>query len=472
MEKKIIILISIDCLRADALEGFFDKGLFKKYSPSLNMPKTTTFNSLIKKGVFFTNCFTASSYTSSSHASIFTGKYPINSGVQEYFRTKIKEKTIFEIIKDKLGDRCATIFFTDYPIILGKYLGFDKKVDRYYFQDEREAINAIKEEEDKKDIISFFHFSNVHTPYGFSGLKLDNKIFHQKVKELTSEYNIKADQDIFDLDWPEKKYGHIEVKLRKIYHKAIEKMYEQKKYDQLMQIYLDGIEYFDKHRFYNFINELKKRKIFDKATFFIFADHGERWRDDSCGHYDNLYDDTIRVPLILIDPQLSKGNIVKEQIRTIDIIPSVAKLLNFKKLDFDGESLLPLECLKSRIALGEIWTSSSVNSVKSFMHKTVKKNYFDERDKDLPHGYLWKEYARYQNSKIINIYNESGNKATRCYIIKNGEEILIDNKNEEHQFLLKKMNDYRSGQSKAKSDDNFDISSRFKEYFKSLGYNV
>lgn len=470
MQRKITILVTIDDLRADAIGKFKNKELLRKYRPALKMPKTPTLDGLIGDGVFFDSCFTASTYTTASHAAIMTGNFPNRSGVQEYFKTKIGSKTIFESAKERLGADCSTVFYTDFPIILGKYLGFDRSVDHYFTRSEAQAIAAIKKDMARKDVLAFFHFSDVHTPYGFSGSKSDRAEFIKKTVALAEKYGVKTKGDKANSDWPEKKYDRQEMKFRKIYHEVIEVMYQRKEYAALMQLYLDGVGLFDKGRFADFIRQLKRSGIYSQATMVFFADHGERWWDDSHGHHDNLYDDTVRVPLVLIGQGLPKGKAVSKQVRTVDIAPTICKLWDIEPGHTDGQALLPLSSLKDRLAVGEIWTSQSVESIREFMHATVKNDALgDAKHHD---AYLWKEYARDGKRKLINTYDGTGNKKTAHFKIRGGAELPVQGSREEFASLAKVLAAYRSNGSGDKKTASVRKTEQMKEYFNSLGYNV
>ncbi len=264
--RKNIIFISIDNLRADCIECFSNKGLLKKYNPDFSLLKTPTLNSLAKDGIFFENCFTASSYTTASHASILTGCYPITTGVQEYFKHQMKKDTIFQLLKRQYGDTYETFFCTDFPFILGKHIGFDKAIDSYNVSDEMKIVDSIKKIPDNKNFLALFHFSNVHTPYGISSLKKDRKEFYKKTKLLSKEFGIGFGDVENNIEWPENDRSFEENILRKKYHEAINRIYVKGDYQRLMEMYIEGVTYFDAHRLKNFIDALKKRVFIKKAS--------------------------------------------------------------------------------------------------------------------------------------------------------------------------------------------------------------
>lgn len=94
----------------------------------------------------------------------------------------------------------------------------------------------------------------------------------------------------------------------------------------------------------------------ENTTFVLFSDHGE----DLAGWYENdhsgqlghpeekghgclLFDATQLVPLVICAPGVTKpGTQVTEQVRLVDVAPTVLELLGLKGLDGDGRSLAPL----------------------------------------------------------------------------------------------------------------------------------
>ena len=95
------------------------------------------------------------------------------------------------------------------------------------------------------------------------------------------------------------------------------------------------------------IDKLKTSGLYDKTTFIIFSDHGERLGEihpDSqmprFGHRD-LFDDALHTVLIVKSPNLELSKRVKQVVSGIDIAPSVLELSGVGKFkQFEGKSLL------------------------------------------------------------------------------------------------------------------------------------
>ncbi|TET67662.1 MAG: hypothetical protein E3J45_04530, partial [Candidatus Zixiibacteriota bacterium] len=113
----------------------------------------------------------------------------------------------------------------------------------------------------------------------------------------------------------------------------------------------DGeVNYFD-NEFGNLMQELKKRGLYDRSLIIYTSDHGEGfWDHGLVGHGNSLYEELLRVPLIMRFPVLVKfpklqlgGKVLTQPARQIDIVPTTLDLLGIKPegLIF-GTSLLPL----------------------------------------------------------------------------------------------------------------------------------
>ncbi|MCB9795509.1 MAG: sulfatase-like hydrolase/transferase [Alphaproteobacteria bacterium] len=78
------------------------------------------------------------------------------------------------------------------------------------------------------------------------------------------------------------------------------------------------------------------------TTVVVFADHGEEfWDHGQFEHGHALYDELLRVPLIISSPGLGAGR-VDAPVQLIDVTPTVLDLLGLAPGEVDGQSLLPV----------------------------------------------------------------------------------------------------------------------------------
>ncbi len=95
------------------------------------------------------------------------------------------------------------------------------------------------------------------------------------------------------------------------------------------------------------VRELKREKLLDTTLFVVTSDHGE-----CIGHHGffdhlfNMFDDLLRVPLIIRHPKLPAGRVRRELVQLTDMFPTILQLLGRnetgKELKLPGRPL-PLD---------------------------------------------------------------------------------------------------------------------------------
>lgn len=104
-----------------------------------------------------------------------------------------------------------------------------------------------------------------------------------------------------------------------------------------------------------YMERLQQLGILDDTLVIITSDHGEELMERgyvghcSCNLKGTLYDESIKVPLIMRYPKkMPMGKVIKDQVSQIDIMPTICDVVNsmsqdsVERLSMDGESLLPL----------------------------------------------------------------------------------------------------------------------------------
>ena len=100
----------------------------------------------------------------------------------------------------------------------------------------------------------------------------------------------------------------------------------------------------------HYVEKLKKLNILDETIIIILSDHGEQLLErgyighSSCSLHGNLYEEGIKIPLIMrYPPAIPKGKVIETQVSQIDIMPTIFEILGLKyNIKVDGKSLLPL----------------------------------------------------------------------------------------------------------------------------------
>jgi len=293
-----VVLIVIDCLRADHLPVY---GYEKNTAPFLSR--------LAEEGVVFENTFSTSSWTAPATASIFTSLYPFQHGV-----------TMGLVALKKTIEKNPKIKMNRIPAEVNTAPEYMKKAGYRTFA-VTGNLNICSEEGFDQGFDKFQCYT-----YG------DAELLEKKVLEWEDE--IKAQTPYF-------LYLHYMDPHKPLVSRApwYEKMDDHRKNE--ISKYDSEINYADMN-----IGELFERFNWDQNTIVIItADHGEGlWDHGKYGHGHDLYDETIRVPLIFYCPELiPKQKRITSNTSVLDILPTMIDLAGLQKpTDLEGVSLASL----------------------------------------------------------------------------------------------------------------------------------
>jgi choline-sulfatase len=326
-----IILISVDTLRSDGIACNPFRLWSHEYGLSYNL-QTPLLDELVRNGAFFANTITVAPYTSASHASLVTGLWPPNHGAYEFLGKPLSVPTIFTAAKEQ---GYCTILKTDFPVMLGRHLGFDRDVDQYFVEDDDSVVDVISQVDRSCSLI---HFGSVHIPYGFHSLRFGGAGYVDKVEALEAEIGHLSDRGPADvLSETYRSTEDLELLLR--YKRIIVELYANRQYDRLFKLYLEGIEHFCQTRFERFLSRLSDATAKSRALFVLFGDHGEAYNDETYGHFNSIDEGVLRVPLLFWGHEIKPG-LFRSRVRTIDLVPTLYDLLGWKvTASPDGTSL-------------------------------------------------------------------------------------------------------------------------------------
>lgn len=313
-----LIMISLDTLRSDCI-GKNPFSLWRAKYPHLREPSTTPLDMLASQGAFFPNVISAAPYTTASHASIFTGMWPLHHGVHEFYSGRIDVPTVFSYGKAAGRD---TVLKVDFPVILSERLGFLRDVDTYLVEDDNAFIDAVTS---SSSAVACAHFGSVHFPYGFHNLKFGGADYRRKVDQLES---LIPDGVPEPLDQLTETYRTPEdAALLRRYKRVIHHLYVNGEYDTLLQLYFDGVTYFMEKRFTPFLERLLERLSAGRRNYVlaVFADHGHDFDDRTFGNFSSMNEAVLRIPLILTGDEITPQTRA-ERLRSIDILPTLLEL--------------------------------------------------------------------------------------------------------------------------------------------------
>ncbi len=263
-----IVLVSIDTLRADHLPIY---GYERDTAPALTR--------LAADGVVVDQFISHAPWTLPSHASIFTGLMPHEHGATDW-RYKIRDTV--PVFTESLRQRSyRTGAFVNGVYVSDKF-GFDRGFDVFRFDETTRAAENVRDAakwlfSDPRPGFLFIHLFDTHHPYippsetyGHFGPPTPKLMDKQM---LFSEF----------LDWAK-----------------VDPNYTSRatinRYDELI-LYVDQML----GRFFLRMKELGR---YDNALIVVLSDHGEEFFDHGYwGHSNFLYEEMVRVPLIVKWPR-------------------------------------------------------------------------------------------------------------------------------------------------------------------------
>ena len=289
-----VFLVTIDTLRADHVHCF-------GYGPI----ETNALDGLAKDGIRFSQAFTPSPITNTSHISILTGLLPSVHGVTDFAIPLASDHLTWAELLKKRG--YSTAAFIGAVILDSKSLapGIDRGFDFFdNFPEHSESKSRWGRVERRGgDVVQ-------HAETWLSAHRAGPHFVWIHLYDPHDPYEPPA---------------------------PFSETYKGRLYDGEIA-YADSV-------LGGYFAYLKKQGWYQSSLVIVTGDHGEglgEHHEDTHGIF--LYDSTTHVPLIVKLPEAaSGGKVVEAQVRTTDILPTVVDLLGVSTTaTFSGESLKPL----------------------------------------------------------------------------------------------------------------------------------
>ncbi len=350
--KPNILFISIDTLRADRLSCYGE--IKKKTSPNIDR--------IAQEGYLFKKAYSPTTWTLPGHASMMTGLFPSSHKADRSLKQTMSRpvdplpssaKTLAEILNDagyntggiisnpfvssSFGMDQGFQFYDDQVDIfedirylslkddsmLFKLLMVLKIIDGNDYDGEKrvlevneKALNWLEEKKDEKNpFFLFLHYNEPHFTY-----------------EPPAPYNKSNDGRYIDffMDIERLNAGRYSLSSWGL--------------NDLLTLYDGEITYLDHHLGMIF-EKLEEWNISKKTIVIITSDHGESFNEHEIWQHGNsLYEEQIKVPLIIRYPELMSGGHVVDNhlVQTIDVMPTLLDILDIRIPDnVQGRSLVP-----------------------------------------------------------------------------------------------------------------------------------
>ena len=299
-----IILITLDAMRKDSLGIYNNK---KSLTPSIDR--------IARQSVVFDNAVTVANSTCPGHVSIFTGQSVMTHEIRENgWMWKNKVPLIAEIFAENNYETCGVSSIE----FLSTYYKMNKGFKKFYNNNPFDKWNywltkpQIKIGRYRFRLIAFLRRN-----------KLIPLIHSRRANETNTDavtwIKKNSKKDFFI--WIQYMTGHLET--RELYEEKTRVV--DKAYNEL-------------------IETLKTEGILDRTMIVHMADHGEAFHEHEWrGHSWYLYDEELMIPFFIYYPEKFRFKRIPNQVRTIDMMPTILELAGIKYGGkTDGKSLVPL----------------------------------------------------------------------------------------------------------------------------------
>jgi arylsulfatase A-like enzyme len=314
-----VIVVMIDTLRADRVGVL---GGRRGLTPFLD--------SLGAAGVVFPNAYSTSSWTNPAVASLFTSRYPSQHRVTT-FESRLAEAEV------TLGERLRAAGWRGLGMVgnfrLTRALGFAQGFDVWFSRllarkttTQQLAQDTIRYYDRHvarffwrrwKPLLLYLHPMEPHAPYdpppdarravaGTPAPATSEAEAMAKVISITRWNELSPDEVACVTSLYDAEVAALDARLRRLF------------------------------------TRMRARGLLDHAIVVVTADHGEEFGEHGgFQHGRALYEESVRVPLIMTGPGLPAGRVVRDEVSLVDVTPTVLALLGLPpEPRFEGRSLL------------------------------------------------------------------------------------------------------------------------------------
>ncbi len=328
-DKPNVFVIVIDTLRYDRT------GLGLKAAS-----KTPNLDRLAGEGTAFERAYAQASWTKPSAASLFTSLYPSSHGANlRRDRLSGEPLTIAELLA-RNGYRTAV--FSANPWISPAF-GFDQGVE-YFYQSEPETFSrlvVLLQALRAADRVLPGHalrtgIRRMEDLYGLRTARATNCERDGAIVEAFAGWLASRPEQpgfaYFHLMSPHIPYQPpgVESDFAAADQVALLQQTDALASDRralLLSLYDQTVAYADQ-LLGEIVSTLRARGILDQSVLIVSADHGEEFHEHGrWGHGKSLYDEVVRVPLVLRGPGVAAGVTAPGPAMLVDVLPTIAALL-------------------------------------------------------------------------------------------------------------------------------------------------
>lgn len=313
LEGRNLVIVVVDSLRADHLGCY-----------GYDRPTSDFIDSLAGEGLVFENVTANSSYLTQSLSVLFTGRLPTSAGTigMDEAHPLDTTRTLPQLFQ-RAGYRTGIV--SNQPLVEGR--GFSKgfeDVQKSTFQDSwtgaevsRRALDFVDGIGDERFML-YVHIAEPHQPYA-------------PPEEFLDKFPARGDGEPLDLRAFCQSYAEVAPELTASGDHRVR---------NLMRMYDAEIAFTDRC-IEGLVGGLKELGVADNTVVLITSVHGEEFLEHGyAGHAWTLYEEVLRVPLILWSPGIGNGARISAPVSHVDVLPTLIEIFNLstRRTDFEGES--------------------------------------------------------------------------------------------------------------------------------------
>lgn len=318
-----VLLISIDTLRADKL------GAYRHPAPT--SPQVD--DRLAAEGVTFLRAFSQSPKTTPSHMSMLTSLYPCVHGIELWQSTGPAPVLRSEI--DTLAELLQQAGYATAAFTGGGHVhaarGFDDGFEVFKHGDElNRALEWLRTHGRDGKFFLFFHTYSVHDPY-----------IHPPrfVRMFDSEYQGPLRETVRALHEDEQNWHN----RAHLFWQAVDRD-DPAAVRFVEHLYEAGIRRMDETQLAPLLDLLDELDLARDTLVVFTSDHGEAFLEHGNFLHQDLYGETLHVPLILRLPgRVPAGPRLEDPVTLLDVMPTILELAGLPPpAAAQGRSLVPL----------------------------------------------------------------------------------------------------------------------------------
>jgi arylsulfatase len=303
-----VLVVSFDAMRADGM-GLY--GYHRDTTPNLDQ--------FARDALVFDNAYSAAPVTPTSFAAAYTGQYPYRVFIGWQL---LPATTLAGVMQDSGRDTFGLINNVQVAGERNFGQGFDHyEVANFTDRDLLKAVGARLREQGQDPFFGWVHFISPHTPYDY--------------RPMTKHLAPRQDEGRFATSVPANYSVANDVEL-----------------ERARELY-DGEMYFADHLFGQLLSMLEEQELLERTIIIVTSDHGEEFGDHGRVGHKSLYNEVVRIPLLIRHPAAG-GSRTDIPYVNVDLLPTLAGMVgqpippDLDGLDLRGEIPNP----RTRIVTG------------------------------------------------------------------------------------------------------------------------